>query len=73
MSSDEIVSSRSHKLSSHALDLQDLGDTDLPHSDEIPESLPGGNSCIVSRTTQGRCSPSFQTSTKTGAFQDDAV
>ena len=44
MSSDEIVRSLSHELSWHALDLRDLGDTDLPHSDEIPESPPQGGS-----------------------------
>ena len=38
MSSDEIVRSRSRKLNLHALDLRDLGDTDLLLSGEIPES-----------------------------------
>ena len=36
MSSDEIVRLCNHELSSHAHDLRDLGDTDLPHSEEFP-------------------------------------
>ena len=44
----------SHEFSSHALDLWILGDTDLPHSDEISESPPQGGSELGNTGIFGR-------------------